>query len=73
MPFDFGVMECGQYNENWHPIHMYPEESVQAALDAHVKCALPVHCQLCYKYNPFIQLTDPLLLGFLRPRVLDAY
>ncbi|MEM6801626.1 MAG: MBL fold metallo-hydrolase [Bacteroidota bacterium] len=42
-PFDFGWMECGQYNENWHQIHMYPEESVQAALDAGVKKATPVH------------------------------
>ncbi|MGB5943263.1 MAG: MBL fold metallo-hydrolase [Leeuwenhoekiella sp.] len=42
-PFDFGFMECGQYNEQWHLIHMYPEESVQAALDAGVKKAMPVH------------------------------
>lgn len=42
-PFDFGFIECGQYNENWHQIHMYPEESVQAALDAKVKKALAVH------------------------------
>ncbi|UZR97406.1 MBL fold metallo-hydrolase [Chondrinema litorale] len=42
-PFDFGIMECGQYNENWHLIHMYPEESVQAAIDAGVKVTMPVH------------------------------
>lgn len=42
-PFDFAFMECGQYNENWHQIHLYPEESVQAALDAGAKKALPVH------------------------------
>ncbi len=42
-PFDFGMMECGQYNVNWHQIHMYPEETVQAALDAGVKNAMPVH------------------------------
>lgn len=42
-PFDFGFMECGQYNEKWHQIHMYPEEAVQAAIDAGVKKALPVH------------------------------
>lgn len=42
-PFDFGFMECGQYNENWHAIHMYPEESVQAALDAKVKKIMAVH------------------------------
>ena len=37
------MMECGQYNENWHQIHMYPEETVQAAIDAGVKNAMPVH------------------------------
>ncbi len=42
-PFDFGFIECGQYNENWHQIHMYPEEAVQAALDAGVKTSMPVH------------------------------
>jgi L-ascorbate metabolism protein UlaG (beta-lactamase superfamily) len=42
-PFDFAFMECGQYNENWHHIHMYPEESVQAALDAKVQKVMPVH------------------------------
>ena len=42
-PFDWGFMECGQYNKNWHSIHMYPEESVQAAIDAGVKTATAVH------------------------------
>ena len=42
-PFDWGFMECGQYNEKWHAIHMYPEESIQAALDAKVQVATPVH------------------------------
>ncbi|MFY0687443.1 MAG: MBL fold metallo-hydrolase [Cyclobacteriaceae bacterium] len=42
-PFDFGIMECGQYNELWHQIHMYPEESVKAAKEAGVKKAMPVH------------------------------
>lgn len=42
-PFDFGFIECGQYNQNWHQIHMYPEESVQAAQDAKVKNMMPVH------------------------------
>lgn len=42
-PFDFAFMECGQYNENWHMIHMFPEESVQAAIDARVKKSTIVH------------------------------
>ena len=36
-------MECGQYNEKWRQIHMFPEESVQAAGDAGVKKAMAVH------------------------------
>lgn len=42
-PFDIGFMECGQYNDNWPDVHMTPEESVQAAIDARVDIALPVH------------------------------
>jgi L-ascorbate metabolism protein UlaG (beta-lactamase superfamily) len=42
-PFDFGLMECGQYNELWNQIHMFPEESVRAAIDAGVKYGMPVH------------------------------
>ncbi|MEO0469604.1 MAG: MBL fold metallo-hydrolase [Bacteroidota bacterium] len=42
-PFDWAFMECGQYNQLWHPIHMFPEESVQAAREAGAKRAFPVH------------------------------
>lgn len=42
-PFDFGLMECGQYCIDWPQIHMFPNESVQAAMDASVKVAMPVH------------------------------
>ncbi|MDQ2753644.1 MAG: MBL fold metallo-hydrolase, partial [Bacteroidota bacterium] len=36
-------LECGQYNEAWHDIHMMPEETAQAALDVNAKAVLPVH------------------------------
>jgi L-ascorbate metabolism protein UlaG (beta-lactamase superfamily) len=42
-PFDFAFMENGQYNEDWRPIHLFPDECVQAAIDAKVKKAMPVH------------------------------
>ncbi|MFT5167574.1 MAG: L-ascorbate metabolism protein UlaG (beta-lactamase superfamily) [Saprospiraceae bacterium] len=42
-PFDFAFIECGQYNDDWRPVHLFPEESVQAAIDAKVKKAMPVH------------------------------
>lgn len=41
--FDFALMECGQYNKNWHYSHLYPEESVLAANIIGVKKVLPIH------------------------------
>lgn len=42
-PFDVTFMECGAYNERWHHIHMYPEESLQAHLDLKGKVIHPIH------------------------------
>lgn len=42
-PFDFAMMECGQYNENWSEIHMMPEETAQAAIDVNAKWMMPIH------------------------------
>jgi L-ascorbate metabolism protein UlaG (beta-lactamase superfamily) len=42
-PFDFAFMECGQYNEDWRPVHLFPDECVQAALDGRAAKAMPVH------------------------------
>lgn len=40
---DLAIMECGQYNIRWHGLHMFPEESVQAAKDLGAGCAVPIH------------------------------
>ena len=42
-PFDIAILECGQYNEYWPLIHMFPEQTVQAAMDLRAKVLLPVH------------------------------
>lgn len=42
-PFDLCVLECGQYNTYWPYIHMFPEQTVQAAIDLRAKYLLPVH------------------------------
>ena len=42
-PFDLAMIECGQYNEKWADIHMMPEQSAQAAVDAKAKVMMPVH------------------------------
>ncbi len=80
-PFDFGMMECGQYNENWHAIHMYPEESVQAALEAKVNKAMAVHwagfalAQHSWKdpINRFTEAADQLKIETLSPRIGEIF
>ena len=42
-PFDFAMMECGQYNENWKEIHMMPEETAMAGQDVKAKVIMPIH------------------------------
>ncbi len=42
-PFDFAMMECGQYNELWKEIHMMPEETAQAGIDVKAKKIMPIH------------------------------
>jgi len=42
-PFDLTLMECGQYNEHWASIHMFPEETVQAHLDVRGNVMIPIH------------------------------
>lgn len=42
-PFDLTLMECGQYDERWAPIHMMPEQTVQAHLDVRGGVLLPIH------------------------------
>ncbi|MFD2581766.1 MBL fold metallo-hydrolase [Pedobacter vanadiisoli] len=42
-PFDLALLECGQYDAYWPYIHMFPEETVQAAIDLKAKVLMPVH------------------------------
>lgn len=42
-PFDYAILENGQYNEAWKYIHALPEDVVQASLDINAKNIIPVH------------------------------
>ena len=42
-PFDFAFMECGQSNDDWHTVHLFPNEAVRAAIDANTKKVMPVY------------------------------
>lgn len=42
-PFDYAMLECGQYNEKWANIHMFPEQTAQAGVDLQAKQIMPMH------------------------------
>ena len=47
-PFDIALMECGQYDPDWKNIHMFPEETAQAAIDVKSNLLVPIHWG-CFK------------------------
>ncbi|WP_137905531.1 MBL fold metallo-hydrolase [Chryseobacterium sp. 2VB] len=42
-PFDYAVLENGQYGEAWRYIHTLPEDVIQAAIDLKAQRIIPVH------------------------------
>lgn len=42
-PFDLVMLECGAYSEYWPEIHMFPEETAQAAKDLRADVLMPIH------------------------------
>ncbi|PLX14743.1 MAG: hypothetical protein C0598_00620 [Marinilabiliales bacterium] len=42
-PFDFCMIECGQYNKNWENIHAMPEHSIQASIDLNAEKMMTIH------------------------------
>ncbi len=61
-PFDMTFLETGAYNEKWHHIHMYPEETVQAHVDLRGRVLHPIHwatfnLSLHSWYDPMERLT----------------
>lgn len=42
-PFDFAILENGQYNDMWRYIHLMPEEVIMAAQDLEATYVIPVH------------------------------
>lgn len=57
-PFDFAMMECGQYNKLWHEIHMFPEETALAGVDVKAEKVMPIHWG-AFKLAPHAW-TDPI-------------
>lgn len=41
--FDLAMLECGAYSEFWPEIHMFPEQTAQAATDLNAELLMPIH------------------------------
>lgn len=41
--FDLAMLECGAYSEYWPEIHMFPEQTAQAASDLNTEVLMPIH------------------------------
>jgi L-ascorbate metabolism protein UlaG (beta-lactamase superfamily) len=42
-PFDLTIIENGQYNEQWRPVHLMPDETIQAFFDLKGQKLLTAH------------------------------
>jgi L-ascorbate metabolism protein UlaG (beta-lactamase superfamily) len=42
-PFDAAFMAVGMYDPAWRPMHLDPEEAVQAAVELEARLAVPIH------------------------------
>lgn len=42
-PFDIALMETGQYDSRWRPVHMFPEDAVKAFKELGASAFFPIH------------------------------
>ena len=76
-PFDLALLECGQYGEYWPQIHMFPEQTVQAAQDLEAKKVVPVHWgKFVLSYHPwnesiqrFVKAAEEAGLNYISPKI----
>ena len=76
-PFDLAFLECGQYGEYWPQIHMFPEQTVQAAQDLQAHRVIPVHWgKFVLSYHPwnepiqrFVTAAEKVGVNYFSPRI----
>lgn len=74
-------MECGQYNELWRPIHLFPDECIQAAIDAKAQKIMPFHWASFNLSNhgwdasvkAFVQEAEKENIPYLTPKIGEIF
>ncbi len=80
-PFDFGTIENGQYNLSWPKNHMFPRQSVQAAIDLRLKIVAPIHwgkfALAMHRWNDpilkFVRLAEQKNIQYCVPKIGQLY
>ena len=63
-PFDIAMLENGQYNQKWHSIHCFPEETAQAGIDLKAKIIFPIHwAKFTLAFHPWNEPIKRLLIA----------
>ncbi|MGL5042883.1 MAG: MBL fold metallo-hydrolase [Culicoidibacterales bacterium] len=61
-PFDIALIECGQYDKRWPSLHMFPQQSYQAAKDLQTKVMLPIHWgSFTLAFHPWYESVEKVL------------
>ncbi|MCC8361316.1 MBL fold metallo-hydrolase [Salinimicrobium sediminilitoris] len=76
-PFDLALLECGQFGKYWPQIHMFPEQTGQAAADLQAKKVIPVHWgKFVLSYHPwnepiqrFVAAAEKAGVDYVSPRI----
>lgn len=76
-PFDVAFMAIGMYDPAWRPVHLDPEEAVQATLDLGSPLAVPIHwCTFALAPHAwsdpperFVAAADAAGIGYVIPEV----
>jgi L-ascorbate metabolism protein UlaG (beta-lactamase superfamily) len=80
-PFDLALLENGQYNQKWHAIHCFPEETAQIGIDLKAKMIMPIHwAKFTLAFHPWnepvkrlIKSADKLKLPITIPKIGEEY
>ena len=79
-PFDAAFMAVGMYDPAWRPVHLDPEEAVQATVELGARVAVPIHwCTFALAPHPwaepperFVAAAEEAGLAYVIPEVGEA-
>lgn len=70
-PFEIAFIECGAYNEKWSQVHLFPEQTVQVAIDLKASVLMPIHnSKFILSTHSWFEPLDRVLAASIRNNVV---